>query len=230
MLSIKQYQINLNFLNFNCGTPDGICGARTKQAIKEFQSYYGLSSDGIYGEHTNAKLIEVIKDIQSKIGCGMVDGIVGNETISKCKEYQSNHNLTPDGICGEQTRSSFNNNLSWNNITHFKKSEFACKDNCGFNDIDIRLVNILEQIRTHFNNNPIIITSGCRCAKHNAQVGGVANSYHTKGKATDFTIPNVNMNEVLSYCNELVNNGTLRYAYTNNTYMKNTVHIDIGGK
>lgn len=229
MLSIKRYQINLNFLNFKCGTPDGICGANTRKAIKEFQSYYGLSSDGIYGTQTDTKLINVIKDIQSKFGCSMIDGIVGNETVKKCKEYQSKHNLTPDGICGANTRATFNN-ISWSDVPHFKKSEFACKDNCGFNDIDLRVVKILEDIRTHFNNNPIIISSGCRCPKHNAQVGGVKNSYHTKGKAVDFTIPNVNMNEVLSYCNYLVNNGTLRYAYTNNTYMKNTVHIDIGGK
>lgn len=228
MLSVKQYQINLNFLNFNCGVPDGICGNRTKQAIQNFQSYYGLISDGIYGNQTNYKLIEVIKDIQRKIGCTLIDGMVGSETISKCKEYQEKNNLVPDGICGEKTRACLNNMSSWNNIKHFKKEEFTCKCGCGFNIINIRLVEILENIREHFNNNPIIITSGCRCPKHNAEVGGVSNSYHTKGSAADFTIPNVNMQQVLNYCNELVTKGILRYAYTNNNNMKNTIHIDIG--
>ena len=32
---------------------------------------------------------------------------------------------------------------------------------------------------------PIIITSGYRCAKLNKAVGGVANSWHTKGNAAD---------------------------------------------
>lgn len=231
MLTIKQYQTNLNFLNFNCGTPDGIYGAKTKEGIKRFQQYYGLTVDGIYGEKTNAKLIEIIKDIQSKIGCTMIDGIVGNETVTKCKEYQRNHGLTPDGICGEKTRASLhNNNYSWNDVKHFKKSEFACKDGCGYDDIDIRLVEILENIREHFGNKPIIITSGCRCAKHNAKVGGVQGSWHTKGKAIDFYIQCVPTSEVLNYCKQLVNQGKLRYTYTNNSNMNGVVHIDIGGK
>lgn len=35
---------------------------------------------------------------------------------------------------------------------------------------------------------PIIITSGYRCAKLNKAVGGVANSWHTKGNAADLRI------------------------------------------
>lgn len=35
---------------------------------------------------------------------------------------------------------------------------------------------------------PIIITSGYRCAKLNIAVGGVANSWHTKGNAADLRI------------------------------------------
>lgn len=37
---------------------------------------------------------------------------------------------------------------------------------------------------------PIIITSGYRCAALNKAVGGVANSWHTKGNAADLRIKN----------------------------------------
>ena len=37
---------------------------------------------------------------------------------------------------------------------------------------------------------PIIITSGYRCAKLNKAVGGVPNSWHTKGNAADLRIKN----------------------------------------
>ena len=66
MLNIKQRQMNLKFLNFYHSAIDGIEGTGTKQAYKEFQKTYSLTVDGIYGSHTNNKLIAVIKEIQTK--------------------------------------------------------------------------------------------------------------------------------------------------------------------
>lgn len=48
---------------------------------------------------------------------------------------------------------------------------------------------ILDPLRRMINT-PIIITSGYRCAKLNKAVGGVANSWHTKGNAADLRIKN----------------------------------------
>ena len=45
----------------------------------------------------------------------------------------------------------------------------------------------LEKVRAEWNK-PLIITSGYRCSAHNAEVGGVQNSYHKRGLACDISI------------------------------------------
>jgi len=37
---------------------------------------------------------------------------------------------------------------------------------------------------------PMVISSGYRCKKHNKEVGGVPNSAHLRGLAADIAIPN----------------------------------------
>lgn len=49
MLTIKQRQANLQFLNYDCGGIDGIEGYKTKRSYYYFQRDWGLSMlDGIY--------------------------------------------------------------------------------------------------------------------------------------------------------------------------------------
>ena len=81
---------------------------------------------------------------------------------------------------------------------HFSREEMACKDGCGFDTADIRLVEVLEAVREHFNA-PVIITSGCRCAKHNASVGGSVNSQHKYGRAADFYVQGYDPAEVYEW-------------------------------
>lgn len=231
MLSIRQRQLNLQFLNYYKGAIDGIEGTKTKQAYKDFQKDFNLVVDGIYGVKTDAKLIEVIKDIQAKIGT-KVDGIVGTNTIAKCKEYQSKNGLTVDGICGVNTRAKLNSTVSttsenWDDIKYFKKSEFTCKCGCGLNNIDLKLVKILDEIRGHFGK-PMLITCGCRCQKYNDSLkGSIKGSKHTKGKAADIWISGVSKTALLAKCKEYVANGRATYTYTNSTNMAKAVHIDI---
>lgn len=101
--AVKELQNNLNTLGFSCGTVDGIFGDATDKAVRAFQSAYGLTVDGKYGNNSKAKMTEVInaknstssttnsntsafttfvKDVQSAIGA-KVDGIAGSETLSK---------------------------------------------------------------------------------------------------------------------------------------------------
>lgn len=49
---VKVLQKRLATLNFNCGTVDGIFGAKTKTAVKAFQQRKGLSQDGVVGKNT----------------------------------------------------------------------------------------------------------------------------------------------------------------------------------
>ena len=70
---------------------------------------------------------------------------------------------------------------------HFKLSEFRCS--CGCNQVVVHpaLIETLEDIR-EFSGIPVQITSGYRCAKHNAEVGGKPNSAHLLGEAADFWV------------------------------------------
>lgn len=235
MLTIKQRQLNLKtYLYYYKGEVDGIEGVLTIDAYIMFQKNNNLMVDGIYGENTNNKLILCIKDIQrllNKFNYNLdVDGIVGNKTLTAIKDFQFKNNLKVDGIVGDETYRKLGNYidnlLTWNNVKYFRKEEFDCTCGCNFNNIDIKLVKILDNIREHFGK-PLIITSGCRCIEHNLKVGGVQGSRHTLGKAADFYIEGISVDILLSYCRQLVANGTIRYTYTNNTNMNGAVHIDI---
>lgn len=87
---------------------------------------------------------------------------------------------------------------------NFTTSEFDCKCGryCHTTQIDEKLVEYLQQIRTHFNQ-PIFITSGYRCPTHNANVGGASNSYHRKGQACDFYVNGVSPAEVCKYAESI---------------------------
>lgn len=202
MLNIKQRQMNLKFLGYYKSNIDGIEGVGTKQAYKDFQKNNGLVVDGIYGNKTDAKLVAVIKEIQRNLG------------------------VAQDGVAGEITTRARNNNTSWDNIKHFKKNEFTCKCGCGMNNISIELVKVLEEIRNHFGQ-PCTVTSGCRCATHNKRVGGVQGSRHVSGKASDIYVKGISASTLLAYTKSLVNQGKLRYTYTNNSNMNGVVHVDV---
>lgn len=208
VMTMTRLQMNLKYLGYYGGAIDGIKGNQTIEAIKKFQRDNGLAVDGIAGQHTIDKIREIICNEQRALGV-TVDGVAGQETIN-----------------ARNSKHSYN----WNDVQHFKKSEFACKDGCGFDSIDLRVVKVLEDIRHHFGDKPVIVTSGCRCAKHNKEVGGVQGSRHVAGKAVDFYIPGISINDIMNYTNSLVKNGTLRYTYTgrySNGNMQGAVHIDV---
>lgn len=77
-------------------------------------------------------------------------------------------------------------------MKHFRKEEFLCR--CGKcempAEVEANIValveNVLDPAREKFGK-PITVNSGYRCPKHNAAVGGVANSQHLQGEAADIT-------------------------------------------
>ena len=86
---------------------------------------------------------------------------------------------------------------------HFKVREFGCKDGSDPVFIDTKLVDILEQIRVHFEK-PVNITSAFRTAKHNNSCGGAKFSQHLYGKAVDIYLPGINVQEVYAYAEKLL--------------------------
>lgn len=59
---------------------------------------------------------------------------------------------------------------------HFKASEFKCPC-CGITYIEQAFVDMLEMAR-RVADTPFRINSGCRCRKHNREVGGKEDSAH----------------------------------------------------
>lgn len=72
--------------------------------------------------------------------------------------------------------------------THFSSREFACGCGCGYDDISLDLVAMLEMIRDAVGSSPLRVSSGCRCQRHNQDVGGAANSAHLRGTAVDLYV------------------------------------------
>lgn len=70
---------------------------------------------------------------------------------------------------------------------NFTSEEFACKCGCGFDKISPKLISLLQVLRDTLDSS-ITINSGCRCAKHNASVGGAGDSQHVKGTAADIVV------------------------------------------
>jgi uncharacterized protein YcbK (DUF882 family) len=78
---------------------------------------------------------------------------------------------------------------------HFTREEFTCRDGCGFDAIDPRLVFALEILRRDMRC-AVHILSGCRCLAHNRAVVGAKDSKHLSGIAADITVPGVPIRQV----------------------------------
>lgn len=240
----KQWQLYyLDFYDYHTLNIDGIWGAGSVTATKSFQRAYGLEPDGDFGPLTEAKTIEVIKKIQSAISAYgskalVIDGLAGPKTVETTKKYQLVVGLAADGIAGELTRAKiFGTKVDKSaedkppSTTgtklgkHFDRSEFACR--CGGKycngfpkEMQPKLITVADRVRDHFDV-PVIVSSGVRCSRHNAAVGGVSNSRHLDGKAMDFDVPGKTSAQVLAYVQK---QPEIRYAYAiDGDY----VHMDI---
>ena len=107
---------------------------------------------------------------------------------------------------------------------HFNKEQFTCKCGCGYNNISLQLVDMLQQARSNLNI-PFIITSGCRCVKHNNKEGGVSNSSHLYGLAVD--IQYTSLRNLYSMIHMLLNAGFKRIGIN---FKQHFIHVDIDYK
>lgn len=112
---------------------------------------------------------------------------------------------------------------------NFSRHEFACRDNCGFDNINPKIVIMAQIIRDELGA-PVNVNSACRCAKHNAAAGGVKGSYHTAGQAADLS-SSVGSERLFSVIKRLFARGELpELQYCRRYVKKNFVHIDCGKK
>ena len=86
---------------------------------------------------------------------------------------------------------------------NFTLGEFASR--CGADTVTVYMPMIqkLQQIRAHFGNRPVIVNSGFRTVAHNRNVGGVANSLHTRGRAADIQIHGVSPTAIASFARQI---------------------------
>ncbi len=104
--------------------------------------------------------------------------------------------------------------------SNFSRKEFACKCGCGFDDVSLELVAVLQKLREHYDR-PVVINSACRCEEHNERVGGAKGSKHKEGIAADIVVRGVSPKEVHKHLIDLYPDqyGIGRY----NTF----THIDV---
>lgn len=106
---------------------------------------------------------------------------------------------------------------------NFRVKEFKCNDGTDTILISKRLVELLQIIRDHFNQQ-VIITSGYRTTSYNAQVGGATKSQHLYGRAADIIVQNISPIEVYNYVNSILKG----YSGGIGCYRsKGYVHVDV---
>ena len=114
---------------------------------------------------------------------------------------------------------------------NFKKEEFDSKDGAEMpKDVleNIKMLSKYVQLIRNEIGVQLVINSGYRSPQHNAKVGGVKNSYHVQGKASDLSSSKITSKELYDSILKLIADGKI---YNGGVGLYNTfVHYDIGGK
>lgn len=187
---------------------DNEWGEKSQRATEAFQRDYQITVDGIFGNGTLARILEVIAT---------------GETPAADPD-----NTTPDSD-NETAEADNETGTFWDHIRYWSREEFKCK--CGQYhapycngypvEPDQTLVELVDDIRAHFGR-PAHPSSGIRCEQHNAdQPNAAPNSKHKYGKALDFFIEGTSGEAVRAYADA---DPRCNYTYV---ISGNYVHVDV---
>lgn len=81
---------------------------------------------------------------------------------------------------------------------HFAWNEADCRccQRIHSREAVLKAAHMMEEVRGRLGDKPIKVLSWCRCPRHNAKVGGAADSFHMKGLAVDFVVKGMTPAEV----------------------------------
>lgn len=156
---------------------------------------------------------------------GTVDGLWGSQSQGAAEAFCRAEEIAPEELEKSlQTAVACWQEDTWDGVRYFSRQEFGCK--CGRfcdgypADVDWQLLRAADRVREILGV-PCRVSSGLRCTKHNAAVGGVANSRHLTGKAMDFCAVGKTAKEVLAVVRA---QPEVRYAYAIDGSF---VHMDV---
>jgi peptidoglycan hydrolase-like protein with peptidoglycan-binding domain len=125
VLRLQRLLVELKLLAFD--HIDGRFGAATEAAVKDFQQGQGLTTDGIVGAQTWSSLPADPHTPRLSVGAtgnsvsalqkglktyaaqnpaadpGPIDGVLGHRTEAAVRAYQSDREVTVDGVVGDRT-------------------------------------------------------------------------------------------------------------------------------
>lgn len=155
-MTTRQIQSLLLYLGYPVGTPDGITGSQTRQAVMLFQAAEGLKADGDPGQETHAALL-------AAVAAGRM--------------------YTPTKMENAKT-GTFWDEIRYFRRAEFR-CQCGGKYCSGFPAEPVEeTVRLADEIRRRAGV-PLKVNSGVRCKQHNADAGGAWNSLHLTGQAID---------------------------------------------
>jgi uncharacterized protein YcbK (DUF882 family) len=95
---------------------------------------------------------------------------------------------------------------------NFSRSEFDSKDGSTMpQDVLVNIQKLANQLQTLRDaiGKPITINSGYRSPSHNKRIGGVLNSQHVLGKASDIAVNGMSPKEVAKEIEKLISSGDM---------------------
>jgi uncharacterized protein YcbK (DUF882 family) len=111
---------------------------------------------------------------------------------------------------------------------NFSRSEFDSKDGSVMpQDVLVNIQKLANQLQTLRDaiGNPITINSGYRSPSHNKRIGGVSNSQHVLGKASDIVVNGMPPKEVAKEIEKLISSCDMLQGGIG--IYRNFVHYDI---